>query len=162
MAAENALRKLEQTLTILDSLHCQSEQCVNIELEKEVLESCEKCYDGMNDDFNTAKLIASLFELSKKINRLAEIADELPLSANTLNTLKKTYNNFWRDVLGIKKENSTNHKFAQLVDILLEIRQNAKDEKNYTFSDFIREQLVNVGVKVQDSKDGKMSFVVHE
>lgn len=155
-AAEKGYRKLMKSYSNLKDLSYTSKGTVDEELEKSILDNCDKCYRNMSDDFNSAKTLANLFELSTRINAFKDQPALLSgISEATFSTLKETYMGFVKDVLGLLEEEQkeSNHLDAAM-DILLKIRAEAKLKKNYSLSDEIRDELAKAGIKVMDSKDG--------
>lgn len=160
VAAENALKKLEQSCLKLDAIYYSSQASNDIMVENEMTLACDKCYEAMNDDFNTAKLIAALFELSRIINKLTENKNANRLSKESVEKLKNTYQSFWRDVLGMKEEQNQSDKLEEVMQMVLEFRKQAKEEKNYAFSDYIRQKLETIGIQLQDVKGGTAHFTI--
>jgi cysteinyl-tRNA synthetase len=160
IAAESALKKLAQSFKKLDLIPIPSSKQGEEAFEKEVSKAIERCYEGMNDDFNTAKLIAALFELSKIINRLSDNPGEPAISKDCFEKLATTFTHFWTEVLGIQEESKTDDKLDEVMNVLIELRQQAKVEKKYAYSDFIRKKLEDVGVQLQDGKDGQATYLV--
>ena len=118
----------------------------------------EKCYSAMNDDFNTPILIASLFEGVKVINSAAD--GRIELGSNQILQLKDLYNGFLKDVLGLIDEGAggdaeESEDFASnLLDLLIEMRSNAKANKDWDSADKIRNTLSDLGITIKDSKEG--------
>lgn len=115
-------------------------------------------YTAMNDDLNTPIVISNLFECVNLINRLIDGSDSIdPAGLDLLSTLMKT---FLFDILGMKDESgagaSDTHTaaFSGAVDLLLEIRAQAKANKDWTTSDLIRNKLAALGFTVKDTKEG--------
>ena len=120
---------------------------------KQIDQLIDNCYTAMNDDFNTALTTGHLFNLLKKINslhtknlRYAELGEE------SFNKLKATYITFVEDILGLKEEKSTS--VDNIIDIILDIYKNAKDNKDYDKVDHIRAQLKKEGIVLKDMKTG--------
>ncbi|MBA3662871.1 MAG: cysteine--tRNA ligase [Bacteroidetes bacterium] len=114
-----------------------------------------RCYEAMNDDFNTPVLIAVLFDAVRIINSAND--KKLSLTQADIELLKKIYQHFIFDVMGLKAV-SENSKSMQVLDkvvnIVLDLRNKAKAEKNFPLSDEIRDKLTESGVQVKDSKEG--------
>jgi cysteinyl-tRNA synthetase len=131
-------------------------------LDHEILALCERCHDMMNDDFNTARTLAALFDLASKINALhnGQIGrDEISLSAFT--TLSKTMDDFVYDILGLESElTSGDSKTEDLVNLLIEIRAEARQKKDFATSDKIRDDLLKIGVQLKDDKSGETTFEI--
>jgi len=116
----------------------------------------ESCYAAMNDDFNTPILISQLFEAARFINSREE--SNSGLSADDLALLKNTFSIFIFDVLGLEDITHSNQgsgdKLDEVVQILLNLRTQARADRNFSLSDTIRDQLASVGIEVKDGKDG--------
>lgn len=115
----------------------------------------QKCYEAMNDDFNTPVLIAHLFELVRIINSAND--KKTNLTQNDIDLIKKVYQNFVFDVMGLKLEEESS-KAGKVLDkvmqFLLNMRNKAKSEKNFSLSDEIRNNLTDAGIQVKDGKEG--------
>jgi cysteinyl-tRNA synthetase len=112
------------------------------------------CYKAMNDDFNSPILISTLFEAVKFINSRE---GDSGLSAEQLSLLKSTMHAFIFDVLGLEdvaQNTEGNDKLADVVQILLDLRAQARADRNFALSDIIRDQLAAKGIEVKDGKDG--------
>jgi cysteinyl-tRNA synthetase len=113
------------------------------------------CYEAMNDDFNSPVLIASLFEAVRIINSAND--KKTKLSEKDLTLLKKVYQHFVFDVLGLKKEQhdqKSNQALQQVMELVIEMRDRAKKGKDFKTSDEIRNKLSAAGIQVMDSKEG--------
>jgi cysteinyl-tRNA synthetase len=115
----------------------------------------------MDDDFNTAKTIGNLFELSTIVNSLkgGQIKPE-EISAVGLDLLKNTLHNYLFDVFGLRNENAavSNNKLDDAVKVLISLRKDAKAKKDFVTSDKIRNELSAAGINLKDEKDGGMSW----
>lgn len=148
-AAEKGFHKLMDAVTLLDSLKTSSSTSFN------VAEWKQKCYHAMNDDFNTPILIATLFEAVKLINQVKD--GSAHISPEDLALLKTTINTFVFDVLGlvdVSMDNTGNNKLASAVEILINLRKEARINKNFALSDKIRDELAKAGIQLNDSRDG--------
>ena len=116
----------------------------------------KKCYAAMDDDFNSPLLIAQLFEALKFINMV--VHKDHPISTPQWETLNKMISVFIHDVLGIapeqKSSNNIVEKLNKTVELLIELRNKARANKDFATSDQIRDQLVNYGIQLKDSKEG--------
>lgn len=122
-------------------------------LARQVRQDCAHCYEAMNDDFNTVKLIAALFSLLKTIDAIKNNHwGEDALDKATFEHLKSTYTTFVQDILGLREESQLST--VALLDILLELYAQAKSKKQYTQVDSIRAQLKELGVALQDTSKG--------
>jgi cysteinyl-tRNA synthetase len=109
----------------------------------------------MNDDFNTPILIAQLFEGVKYIHLLNDGKESL--NAVDLEIFAKAMNAFIFDVLGLEKEKTLDgntDKLEGTVNMLIEMRKQARENKNFALSDQIRDQLVTLGIQLKDGKEG--------
>ena len=116
----------------------------------------QSCYDAMNDDFNSPILIAQLFEAVKIINTAKEGTTKL--DKENIDIINKTMHDFIFDVLALEENNTTNsgddHKLSDAVNILIELRNQARNNKDFHTSDLIRDQLKEAGIHLKDGKDG--------
>lgn len=108
----------------------------------------------MNDDFNSPVLIANLFEAVKYINLLVEKKETI--SAADFEELKNTMNTFVFDVLGLKNELEENasEKLNGVVEMLIKMRKEARDNRDWALSDKIRDELAVLGIQLKDGKEG--------
>lgn len=148
-ASEKGYARLMNAIKLLDNLKTSSTSTSNIqELKK-------KCYEAMNDDFNAPILVANLFEGARIINSVNDGKESI--SAEDLQTLKETMHNFVFDVLGLKNESSNTSKDKALqgvMDIILDIRKEAKAKKDFATSDKLRDDLAKNNITIKDTKDG--------
>jgi cysteinyl-tRNA synthetase len=109
----------------------------------------------MNDDFNAPILVANLFEGARIINSVNDGKETI--TAEDLTSLKTLMHQFVFDVLGLKSENSNTSKdkaLSGVMDIILEIRKEAKAKKDFATSDKLRDDLVKNKITIKDTKDG--------
>lgn len=129
-----------------------------IEIETEALpDYAGNCYAALNDDLNSPKVIAELFDATRRINQAKN--GENGLTAEQVSTLKELFDTFFFDILGMKQmgagESSAHlEAFGKAMDLLLEIRQGAKAAKDWATSDKIRDELKKIGFEIMDGKDG--------
>jgi cysteinyl-tRNA synthetase len=162
LAAEKAYRRLNAALAIVKGLSHPGTSTMNAELTKELERLIDDCYKNMSDDFNTAKTLAVLFEMSSRINdfksgnrKLSEIAGEL------FDRFKQTYIAFMEDVLGLQEESShRNDLLDGAVKVLIDLRKKARTDRNYALSDKIRDDLKSAGIQLKDGKDGDMTYEI--
>ena len=114
----------------------------------------DRCEEAMCDDLNTPIVISHLFDACKAINTVAD--GKGSISADDLEELKATFKLFVEDILGLQTaDNSTdNTAYKKAVDLLLEIRRQAKQNKDWATSDKIRNELTAIGFTIKDTKDG--------
>jgi cysteinyl-tRNA synthetase len=114
-----------------------------------------KCEDAMNDDFNTPIAISHLFDALKAINLVHDGKETI--NTTDLEELKAVFKAFIEDVLGLKSENdagSGNEAYKKAIDLLLNMRLEAKQNKDWATSDKIRNELTAMGFEIKDTKDG--------
>ena len=150
-AAEKGYQRLSEALELLSTLQSSSNSSVNVE------QWVSDCYAAMNDDFNTPMLIAKLFEACKFIQGIQEGKESI--SSEDLNLLQNKIQEFTTDVLGVQFESSKASQentalISPLVEMLLEERNLARDNKDYQKSDEIRDKLKQLGIEIKDSKEG--------
>jgi cysteinyl-tRNA synthetase len=116
----------------------------------------QKCYDALNDDLNSAVVISHLFDAATLVN--SAIAGSVTLTGSDIGELKSVFDTFLFDILGIKNDinaaGSNNEAYSKAVDLLLQIRAEAKANKDWATSDKIRNELNNIGFEIKDGKDG--------
>lgn len=115
----------------------------------------QKCYDAMNDDFNSPILIAHLFDAVKSINSI--IDNKETITADDKDLLSQTLHAFAFDVLGLFKEESNKKqqsKIDDVIQLLIQLRNEARANKDFKQSDFIRDQLAALGITLKDTKEG--------
>jgi len=148
-AAEKGYERLFESLDILDNLEATASSTFDIQAWT------NKCYDAMNDDFNSPILIANLFEAVKFINAYKE--GKAGLTPSDLDAFKQTIKAFVFDVLGLSEvtgcEND-NETLDNVMQILINLRNEARANKDFQLSDQIRNQLAKLGIEIKDGKDG--------
>ncbi|NOY50246.1 MAG: cysteine--tRNA ligase [Chlorobi bacterium] len=147
-AAEKGMNKLFAAYDLIEKLPDTKSSSVDIAKYRDL------CLKAMSDDFNSPVLIAHLFDLVKVINQVNDKKETL--SKDDIVTLKQIFDDFLITILGIKSEKSTDN--TQVVDYLmqtiLDIRQNAKTNKDWATADKIRNDLNKLNIQVKDTKDG--------
>jgi cysteinyl-tRNA synthetase len=116
----------------------------------------------MNDDLNTAKVLANMFELVSVINSVKDKhISANALQAATFASLKAKMKSFVEDIFGLKNERADNNgKLDGVLQLLIDIRKEAKGRKDFVTSDKIRNELAALGVQLKDEKDGGMSYTI--
>lgn len=150
-AAEKGMNKLLQAQKTLESLKAGNTSTEAIE------PMIKAMYDAMNDDFNSPVLMAQLFDATRLINTIKD--GKASLTEQDLNLLKLNFNIFINDILGLKSESNANNEnqdqvLSGLMELVLDIRQQAKINKDWTTSDKIRDNLKNLNITVKDTKEG--------
>ena len=148
-ASEKGFIRLMDAIKTLKNLPTSTESSVEIHTWK------DKCYQAMNDDFNSPILIAHLFDAVKTINAIKEGKETI--HAEDLHLLQKTMNDFVFDVLGLQEESHNlqeNTALNHVMDFIIELRNEARANKNFALSDQIRDKLAQAGIQLKDSKEG--------
>lgn len=162
-SAEKAARRLWEAYEVLQKLPTPESSTPQDEvLDKQVATWCAECTDFMNDDLNTAKVIANLFELAPVINGIkgGQVAMGA-LSEATMGVLKTTFKTFLEDILGMQAMQAPqSNKLDEVLTLLMEMRADAKKRKDFATSDQIRNRLAEAGVLLKDEKDGTMSYSI--
>jgi cysteinyl-tRNA synthetase len=147
-ASEKGYYKLMEAVNSLHKLEANKTSTFDVSSWK------KQCYTAMNDDFNTPILIAHLFEAVKVINQLKE--DKASLNSDDLEMLKITINAFVFDVLGLTNETKqdSSDKIDGVVELLIKLRKEARDNKDWALSDQIRDELIALGIQLKDGREG--------
>ncbi|SHJ21587.1 cysteine--tRNA ligase [Pseudozobellia thermophila] len=149
LASEKGFNRLMDAYNALKNLNTGTTSDFNVNEWK------QKCYDAMNDDFNTPILIAHLFDAVKHINLIKEGKEQITEVDKTL--LLEALNSFVFDILGLEQNAGTSQdteKLSQVVQLLIDMRKEARDNKDFATSDKIRDQLAEMGIQLKDGKDG--------
>ncbi|MBO6212168.1 cysteine--tRNA ligase [Algoriella sp.] len=148
LASEKGFTRLVEAIKTLEILQPKNTSTVHItDLE-------QKLYTAMDDDFNTPILIAHLFDAVKMINSIKDNSEDI--SAEDLTRLKTIMHGFVFDVLGLQTENTnvSSDKLDGVVKMLIEMRNQARVDKNWALSDQIRDQLSALGIQLKDGSEG--------
>lgn len=150
-ASEKALQKMLDIYRRLQTLKPAEKSSV------ELPDYMEKCYEAMDDDLNTPQVIAILFDAGKTIN--AAFDGNITLTADQIESLRKLFDTMLVNLLGIRTGNEEaagvdTKPFEGAVDLLMEIRANAKKQKDWETSDLIRDKLAALGFDVKDTRNG--------
>lgn len=149
LASEKGYRRLMDALKTLQSIQPDKKSDFNINSWK------KRCYNAMNDDFNSPVLIANIFDAVRFINQLKD--KKTTISADDLTILTEILNTFVFDVLGLvddEQEEKGSDKLSGVVELLIGLREEARDNKNWALSDKIRDKLEELGIQLKDGKDG--------
>ena len=159
-SAEKGFRKLVNALGIIKSLNYPEGQKSNSTLDVELNRLGDECYLNMSDDFNTAKTLAVLFEMSARINDMKSgNLSFANFSREAFATFKNTYVGFMENVLGLKEEKEQDDELLNgTINVLIELRKKARTDKNFALSDKIRDDLKALGIQLKDGKEGEMSY----
>ena len=145
-ASEKGFRRLMNAVNLLEKLVPAETSDFDISLIR------KNCVDAMNDDFNSPVVIAELFEAARIINTVYD--GKGSLTPADLDSLKQLMQDFVIDVFGLKDEDTSNEELNAVLDMVIELRKTAKENKDYATSDKIRIGLQSMGIQLKDSKEG--------
>lgn len=151
-AAEKGLTRMQEAYNRLMSLKAGEKTTI------ELTNLQELCTEAMDDDLNSPIVISHLFDSARAINTIYD--GKAAISQDDLTVLQNTWKTFVVDILGLRMEDTANssdtkmNAYKQAVDMLLEMRLQAKQEKDWPKSDYIRDRLVSFGFNIKDKKDG--------
>jgi cysteinyl-tRNA synthetase len=148
-AAEKGYRKLMESLSTLEKIEAADHSTFDVA----ALET--GCYNAMNDDFNSPVLIAQLFDAVRIINSARDKKESL--TATDLEQLKRVMHTFIFEVLGLvdeTRQGAGSEVIEGLMELILDIRKQARDNKDWSTSDQIRDRLKAAGIEIKDTKEG--------
>ena len=150
LASEKGFNRLMEALKIGKSLPTSDTSSMDITSWR------QSCYDAMNDDFNSPILIAQLFEAVKNIHLIKE--EKAMITASDLALLNDTLHAFIYDVLGLEEGNAfakaDDSKLSGTVELLIKLRKEARQNKDFATSDKIRDELLELGIQLKDGREG--------
>lgn len=149
-AADKGYKRLMNAMALLDKIKPTKKRNGDFDL----VDLQQRCYKAMDDDFNTPVLIAELFEAVRFIN--AAYDGKMGVDEEMINELKSFMNIFVVDILGLRNDalEGDNDNTDELMQVIINLRDEAKKNKDFTTSDRIREDLQAIGIRLKDSKDG--------
>lgn len=162
-AAEKGLKRLWDAYEKLPALETVPGTVAgDSELEEKVIKLVTEFDEYMNDDFGTARVLANMFELVPVINSMKDgIIPVAAISANTLDRLKKQMQVYVETIFGLQGVTAADHeKLKGVMDLLIAIRKEARNKKDFATSDQIRNELARLGIVLKDEKGGGMSWSV--
>lgn len=162
-ASEKGLKRLWDAYELLQKMTVNNGQAANdAELDAKVINLIAGFDESMNDDFNTAKVLANMFELVPVINSIKDgLIKTEAIAAATLLLLQQKFKAYLEDVFGLQNVSANdNAALGGVMELLIEIRKEAKTKKDFATSDKIRNQLATLGISVKDEKDGGVSWSV--
>ncbi|MCX6312682.1 MAG: cysteine--tRNA ligase, partial [Bacteroidetes bacterium] len=148
IASEKGFRKLMEAIRLLEKLKASEKSSYDVAALK------ERCYDAMNDDFNTPILIAQLFDAVRIINSVNDGKEFL--SENDLAELKLLLKIFVNDILGLKDDvmESAGEITDGLLQLIIKMRADARNKKDFSTSDLVRDELGKLNIVLKDGKEG--------
>jgi cysteinyl-tRNA synthetase len=150
-AAEKGFKRLMRAYQQIDKLHASDQSSISVE------DIRKKCMDALNDDLNTPILISHLFDAVKVIGNIETGSESI--NENDKVALKQVFQDFAIEILGLVPEEeaageASGERLKSVVDLLLDVRLNSKNNKDWATSDLIRDKLKDAGIVVRDKKDG--------
>jgi len=160
--AEKGLKRIWEAFSYLRKMDFSqlNHDAVDKELESKVLEILGGLHQDMNDDLNTAKVMAGLFELVPIINSIKDSKIQTTsLSSKSLKMMQEQFNVYLIDIFGLTDESKRDDdKLSAVLHLIGDIRKDARSRKDFATSDKIRNQLLAAGIQLKDEKDGGMSW----
>lgn len=154
--AKTSLERIENALMrgkeVVIDVKADGSSCM--ELKEQLAVAKEKFIAAMDEDFNTSMGLGAIFELVKELNK----AVDTPINAEGAEVVKETVEyiiNVMEEALGVKLKLETvvGNMTSELIEFILELRREARNEKNWAMSDKIRDRLAEMGIKIKDGKD---------
>jgi cysteinyl-tRNA synthetase len=166
-AAEKGFRRLWEAYQVLMEFKTENDEAsnaasseFNAEQDAKVTSLLNEMDEFMNDDFHTSRVLANMFDLMHVINGIKD--KHVPLgtfSSDTIRRFQEYFRAYLEDIFGLKDESGKNEgKLTGVVELLIEIRKEARVKKDYATSDKIRNQLTGLGIVLKDEKDGSISY----
>ena len=160
-ASEKGLKRLWEAYEFIGKVeHVERVENIDAELNDKILAALNEFDTSMNDDFNTAKVLANMFELVPIINSIKDkLIDINTIQSSTITLIQQKFKCYLEDIFGLLPINEiTNSKLNEVVNLLIEIRKEAKNKKDFATSDKIRNQLAEMGINLKDEKGGEMTW----
>ncbi len=155
-AAEKGYRRLMEALKALDSIQLEFSN-IETNRDKEINETIEDSKKNMDDDFNVPNSLASIFELVSVVNSIKDgHVSSTEVSITCWNNLKQHLKVFVYDVFALKNdlEENSSKSMDRLMQLILELRADVRERKDWSTADKIRDSLKNAGIQVKDGKEG--------
>ena len=161
-AAEKGFKKLSNALLLAKKLNHPGGTIKQTALNDTRTKLVDDLYKNMCDDFNTAKTLAVLFEMSARIYDFKSGNSSFDdVDSKTFEHFKGAYIGFMEDVLGLKSEEEHSQELLNgVIQVLIDLRKKAREDKNFKLSDKIRDDLKAMGVQLMDGKNGEMSYSI--
>jgi cysteinyl-tRNA synthetase len=162
-ASEKGLRRIWDAFQLLNKFEMPenvSDVATDSNLDKHCVDILNALDDHMNDDLNTAKVLAGLFELVPMINSMKDGHVKYnAISAATMLMMKDKFSVYLVDIFGLKDEKKQDdQKLSSVLELIADIRKDARAKKDFATSDKIRNQLLAAGIQLKDEKNGAVSW----
>ncbi|WNJ19594.1 cysteine--tRNA ligase [Pontibacter sp. G13] len=159
--SEKALKRIHEAIKRLGGINPDDQAIVvNEEFEQNLASFMKDVQSALNDDFNTARVIARMFDALPVVNQLYKVkGGGFAVNPDTFNQFREDFLKVFTDILGMKSEveesgNESQEVIDGLMKLVTEIRTTARAEKNWEVSDQIRDSLGSIGIKLEDNKQG--------
>lgn len=161
VASEKAFKRLWEAYEVLQKLQpAGTGPATDPELDAKIMKWLDEFEAFTDDDFSTPKVLANMFEMAPIINSIKDgLIAPSAIAANTLQVMKEKFRVFLEDIFGLQPvSESNNNTLKAVMQLLIDIRKEAKSKKDFALSDKIRNQLSQAGILIKDEKDGGMSW----
>jgi len=163
VASEKALKRLWESYELLKKFNLADfGSSPDKELNEKIIKLVAELEEFLDDDFSTAKVLANMFELAPMINSIKDgHINTATVAAETISLLQQQFKIYLEDIFGLTVATASNDgKLTGVMQLLIDIRKEAKLKKDYATSDKIRKQLTELGIDLKDEKDGAMSWTI--
>ena len=161
IGSEKAFKRLWDAYEVLKKIDGENNtEPADTELDNKINTWLQELEVFMDDDFGSPRVIANMFEMAPIINSLKDgIIHKKALSHQTIELMKNQFKIYLEDIFGLTSMNTENTEILKpVMELLLEIRKEAKTKKDFATSDKIRNQLTAMGIVIKDDKDGNSSW----
>ncbi len=160
-AAEKGLKRLWEAYELLLKLQpATAQEAGDKELDEKSRALLQELNEFIDDDFGTARVLANMFELVPVINSIKDGHIKLTdLAGETVLLMQKQFTSFLVDIFGLKSVTAAeSNTLSGIMQLLIDIRKDARDKKDFSTSDKIRNQMNELGIVIKDEKDGSVSW----
>ena len=158
-ASEKAFKRLWETYENLLKIEVGNWQATDAELDEKINKQITEFTTFIEDDFSTAKVLANMFEIVPVINGIKNKQVALnTISSNTITLMQQQFKLYIENILGLQYEEENSEKLSGILQLLVDIRKQAKAQKDFVTSDTIRNELLRLGVQLKDEKDGTVTW----
>ena len=158
-ASEKAFKRLWEAYENLLKIEVGNWQATDTALDEKINQQVAEFTTFIEDDFSTAKVLANMFEIVPVINGIKnkQVAQNT-ISSNTITLMQQQFKLFIENILGLQYEEKNSEKLSGILQLLVDIRKQAKAQKDFVTSDTIRNELLRLGVQLKDEKDGTVTW----
>jgi cysteinyl-tRNA synthetase len=162
-ASEKGMKRLWDAYETLKQFTAGNElEEIDAELDAKVIKLVNEFDEFMDDDFNTAKVLGSMFELVPIINSIKDgLIPMGAISATTLVLWQQKFAAYLEDVFGLQSTTASNDLLNGVMELLIDIRKEAKAKRDFVTSDKIRNKLASIGIQIKDEKGGGVSWDIN-